>query len=338
MENDYYGEQLDLFKSGKPKLTFDKPLRLIELFAGYGSQALALKYLGVKFEHWRISEWAVNSIQAYKDMHFADDDTDYSAGLSVDEIKEWLNGRISADYNQPMSKEQIKRLPESRCRTIYNNMKATRNIGSVVLASGEYLGITDTDRFTYLLTYSFPCQDLSPAGRGAGMDRGAETRSGMLWQVERLLKETKELPQMLLMENVPQVVGTKNLHNFREWIYFLESKGYTSEYAIINAKDCGVPQNRERCFCLSWLGDFRYDFPDALPLEKRLKDVLEENVPESYYLSEATIQSLIDHKKRHEEAGHGFGWQPTDGGYARCITTEATYRQTSNFLIVRKEV
>lgn len=72
-----FGEQLDLFKTGKQRLTFDKPIRLIELFAGYGSQALALKYLGIRFEHWKISEWAVNSIQAYKDMHFYNDKTDY---------------------------------------------------------------------------------------------------------------------------------------------------------------------------------------------------------------------------------------------------------------------
>ena len=306
--------QIDLFKTGKEKLRFDKPVRLIEVFAGYGSQALALKYLGVPFEHWKISEWAVNSIQAYKDMHFYEDDHDYSHGIPIEEIRSYLAYRISSDYDSPLDENQVKRIPEKKCRTIYNNMKATHNIGSVVLAKGTDLNIVDTDKFTYLLTYSFPCQDLSSAGKGKGMEKGSGTRSGMLWEVERLLKETENLPQILLMENVPQVVADKNIRNFREWIYFLESKGYTSEYAIINAKDCGVPQNRERCFCISWLGDYYYDFPEKEPLTKRLKDVLEDEVPERYYLAESTIESLIEHKRRHEEAGHGFGWKPTDGG------------------------
>ena len=306
--------QIDLFKTGKEKLCFDKPVRLIELFAGYGSQALALKYLGIPFEHWKISEWAINSIQAYKDMHFYEDNHDYSHEIPIEEIRSYLAYRISSDYDSPLDENQVKRIPEKKCRTIYNNMKASNNIGSVVLAKGTDLNIVDTDKFTYLLTYSFPCQDLSSAGKGAGMERGSGTRSGMLWEVERLLKETENLPQILLMENVPQVVADKNIRNFREWIYFLESKGYTSEYAIINAKDCGVPQNRERCFCISWLGDYYYDFPEKEPLTKRLKDVLEDEVSERYYLAESTIESLIEHKRRHEEAGHGFGWKPTDGG------------------------
>ena len=81
--------QISLF-DGDHKLTIDKPIRLIELFAGYGSQALALKYLGANFEHWKICEWAVKSIQAYKDLHFGDDNTDYSATKTQDEVIDYL--------------------------------------------------------------------------------------------------------------------------------------------------------------------------------------------------------------------------------------------------------
>ena len=104
--------QIDLFKTGKEKLCFDKPVRLIELFAGYGSQALALKYLGVPFEHWKISEWAINSIQAYKDMHFYEDDHDYSHGIPIEEIRSYLAYRISSDYDSPLDENQVKRIPE----------------------------------------------------------------------------------------------------------------------------------------------------------------------------------------------------------------------------------
>ncbi|MDE6867719.1 MAG: DNA cytosine methyltransferase, partial [Clostridia bacterium] len=171
------------------KFKITKPIRLIELFAGYGSQALALKYLGVPFEHWKISEWAVKSIQAYKDLHFFDDNTDYSEQLTVQEIRARLYGKISSDYVKPMSDERINRMAEKRLRTIYNNMQATHNLGSICTVKGSDLQITETDEYCYILTYSFPCQDLSVAGKGAGMAKDSGTRSGLLWEVERLLTE-----------------------------------------------------------------------------------------------------------------------------------------------------
>ena len=100
--------QISIFDGSQP-LKITKPIRLIECFAGYGSQALALKYLGVEFEHWKIAEWAVKSIQAYKDMHFHDDNTDYSAEHSKEQLIDFLFEKgISADYNKPMTREQIK--------------------------------------------------------------------------------------------------------------------------------------------------------------------------------------------------------------------------------------
>lgn len=133
------------FFDGTQKFRNDKPIRLIELFAGYGSQALALKYLGVQFEHYRISEWATKSIQAYKDLHATDDRTDYSQGLTPAEIKAWLTGKISTDYSTPATAEQIGRFSEKTVRTLYNNMRATRNIGSITQATASDLAIEDTD-------------------------------------------------------------------------------------------------------------------------------------------------------------------------------------------------
>lgn len=134
-----------------------KPIRLIECFAGYGSQALALKYLGVPFEHHRICEWAVPSIQAYKDAHFTDDNRDYSKDLTKEEVINYLyNKGISMDYNQPMKLEQIKRLGEEQVRTIYNNIVATNNLVNIQQVKGCDLGITNKDEYEYILTYSFP--------------------------------------------------------------------------------------------------------------------------------------------------------------------------------------
>lgn len=284
--------QISLFDGSKP-LKITKPIRLIECFAGYGSQALALKYLGVYFEHWKIAEWAVKSIQAYKDMHFPDDNTDYSAEHSKEWLIDYLYSKgISADYNKPMTREQISRMGEEKIRTVYNNIIATHNLVSVCGVNGKDLEITDTDKYDYILTYSFPCQDLSQAGLSKGMKKGSGTRSGLLWEIERILDECEELPQILLMENVPQVIGEKNRDAFRDWFLKLESLGYKSWYTIMNGKDYEVPQNRERCFMVSCLGDYYYDFPTPKPLKLRLKDMLESKVDEKYYLSDVTIERI----------------------------------------------
>ena len=153
-------EQQTIFDILYPRFKIDKPIRLIELFSGYGSQALALKYLGVKFEHWKTCEWAVKSIQAYKDIHFTDVDIELNQDRTKEEMVEFLYQKgISADYNKPMTKEQINRLSMDQLKTIIKNITITHNLVNIQHVKGEDLEIKDTDAFTYLLTYSFPCQD-----------------------------------------------------------------------------------------------------------------------------------------------------------------------------------
>ena len=283
--------QMSMF-DGTQEFRNDKPIRLIELFAGYGSQALALKYLSVPFEHYHISEWAIKSIQAYKDMHFPNDNTDYSKWSTVAEVKAWLFGKISSDYNTPMTNEQINRLSEKQVRTIYNNMQATHNLGAITQITARDLAVFDTEKFCYIMTYSFPCQDLSLAGQGKGMTQGSGTRSGLLWEVERLLGEMTERPQILLMENVPQVVGSTGIKDFAQWIERLEEFGYKNYWQLINAKDYGIPQNRNRCFMVSILGDYFYSFPKKHGLKYRLKDFLDKQVDEKYYLSDKALKYI----------------------------------------------
>lgn len=328
-------EQIGIF-DGASQLQITKPIRLIELFAGYGSQALALKYLGVPFEHHRTCEWAVKSIQAYKDLHFTGDCNDYSAGIPSDKIESFLFERgISADYNKPMTREQIHRLGEKQQRKIYNNIKATRNLVSVCNCTAENLAIKDTDKYTYIMTYSFPCQDLSIAGNMDGMERGSGTRSGLLWEVERLLRETKNKPQILLMENVPEVIGKRNIKHFAEWLKFLESLGYKCYWKCLNAKDFSVPQNRNRCFMVSVLGDMFYQFPQPITLQSRLKDILEGTVDKKYFLSEKMIRYFIKHNEKQKENGNGFMWRITEqDGIASTITTMAGSRTGDTYIRV----
>lgn len=176
----------------------------------------------------------------------------------------------------------------------YNAVHGTNfSVSDITKISAEDLGIKETDKYEYIMTYSFPCQDLSRAGRQKGMARSSGTRSGLLWEVERLLKEMEELPQILLMENVPDLLSKKNQPDFIEWCKFLEGLGYQNKYSILNSKDFGVPQNRKRCFMLSWLEKNKYyDFPVGKPPTKKLKDVLETEVEEKYYLSNKLIKSL----------------------------------------------
>lgn len=143
-----------------------------------------------------------------------------------------------------------------------------------------------------LIRFHRACQDLSKAGLGKGMEKGSGTRSGMLWEVERILDECEELPQVLLMENVPDVIGTKNIKHFSNWLEKLESLGYKCFWKVLNGKDYGVPQNRERCFMVSILGDYCYEFPEPIKLEKRLKDLLEDEVDEKFYLSDRAISGI----------------------------------------------
>lgn len=273
-----------------PTYKITKPIRLIEFFAGYGSQALALKYLGVEFEHWKICEWAIKSIQAYKDLHFTNSNIEIN--MAKEEMVDYLYQKgISTNYNDPMTKQQVSRLNEKQLQTIIKNIKITNNLVNIQQVKGKDLCITDTDKFTYLLTYSFPCQDLSLAGNRALMS-DTSTRSGMLWEVERILTELEEKPQILLMENVPQVHGEGAKEDFNKWQLRLEELGYKNYWQDLIATDYGIPQTRNRCFMVSILGDYNYTFPKPIPLKLKLKDLLEDKVDEKYYLSDKQISDI----------------------------------------------
>ena len=207
-------------------------MKVLELFAGYGSQALALENLGIDFTS-DISEIDKYAIDAYNQIH---------------------------GY--------------------------TKNWGDITKIDEKELPYYD------LITYSFPCQDISLAGLQKGLDKDSETRSSLLWECERIIRAVK--PKYLLMENVKNLVGEKHKPNFIRWLRVLEMMGYQNYWQVLNAKDYGVPQNRERVFVVSILGFEQYLFPNPIKLEKRLKDVLEHDVDEKYYLSDSMLKYIQD--------------------------------------------
>lgn len=232
--------QVSIFDVIRKPYKIRKPIRLIELFAGVGSQAMALRDLGICFEHWKVVEIDRFAVESYNAIH----------GTNVE--------------------------PTDICKL-----------------TGDDLNIHDTIQYCYIMTYSFPCQDLSVAGKQRGMAKGSGTRSGLLWEVERLLNECKELPQVLLMENVPTVHSENNIKDFNSWIHFLEGKGYSCYWEDLNAANYGVAQNRKRCFMVSILGSYNYKFPKPRPLDKTMKDYLEDEVDERYYLKGEKVDKLI---------------------------------------------
>ena len=162
------------------------------------------------------------------------------------------------------------------------------------------------------------------------------TRSGMLWEVERILSECKgleTLPQVLLMENVPQIHNQFNMPDFHKWQVRLEELGYKSYWQDLIATDYGIPQTRNRCFMISILGDYSYTFPKPIPLKLKLKDMLEDNVDEKYYLSDKIIDFFTKNEELQKENGNGFRFNVSDGNViAKTITTRAGSRMDDNFI------
>ena len=199
-------------------------LRVFEAFAGYGSQSIALRNLGIEHEVVAISEIDKYAIKAYEAIH--------GPTLNLGDI----------------SKIDVNDIPEHD-----------------------------------LFTYSFPCQDLSVAGKQKGLGEG--TRSGLLYECEKVIEHCR--PKYLLLENVKNLVGKKFKADFDKWLEYLEGLGYTNYWKVLNAKNYGVPQNRERVFVVSILGEHEpFEWPTPIPLDKCIKDMLEEQVDEKYYLSD----------------------------------------------------
>lgn len=297
MPNGY--DEIDLLAQSREQYNNKKHILLIEFFAGIGSQAKALEVMGVPFSHHKICEWAYNSIIAYNEIHIKDH-TDYAKDLTRQELIDYLNGNISTNYNEPCD---CTRKNDEWLRTCYNSCIATHNLMNIQNVKGrdlEFDNETLKNNQVWLF-YSFPCQDISNAGLKKGFD-DTSTRSGMLWEVIRILRERERerlpLPSVMIMENVPDIISSKFLGNFHKLLDILSNLGFTNYFKVMNAKDYGVPQNRKRCFVVSINNreGTGFEFPIRRRLKYHLKDFLDKQVDESYYLDDATIERISNWK------------------------------------------
>ncbi len=203
----------------------------------------------------------------------------------------------------------------------------TPNYGDI--SKIDWSSVPDFD----FLTYSFPCTDISTAGQQKGLAEGSGTRSSLLWECRKAIEAKR--PKYLFMENVKNLVSKKFTPYLKEWIRFLEGQGYSNYTKVLNAKDFGVPQNRERVFMVSILGEVSFHFPKPFTLEKRLKDVLEKDVDESFYLSEKVVNTFLARNEKNKAKGNGVKFEPKMGDViASSILTNAGSRDCDNYVYV----
>ena len=226
-------------------------LRVFEAFAGIGAQASALKRLNINYEIVGISEWFTEAILCYDQIQ-NDGKPEIELPTIEEQIKYLNQFTFSKDSIHPIS--DISKMSEDLISQLYKANKRTKNYGSIIDIGDGKIKMPDTD----LLTYSFPCQDLSTGGLTKGMKKGSGTRSGLLWEIEKILlimKKENRLPKYLLMENVKAILAPSNRVDLNQWLHFLESIGYqNNEPLVLDATRFGIPQDRKRCFIISRLG------------------------------------------------------------------------------------
>ena len=188
-----------------------------------------------------------------------------------------------------------------------------------------------------LITYGFPCQDISLAGKQKGLfnDDGTQTRSGLFFEALRVIETTQ--PRVAIAENVKNLTGKKFKEQFALVLESLDEAGYNNYWKVLNAKDYGIPQNRERVFIISIRKDIDkgYEFPEPFPLQLRLKDMLDDEVDEKFYLT-TTADYFIKHSFESEEKGNGFRFEPhvkKNANISKTVTTRAGGRMDDNFVM-----
>lgn len=226
----------------------NKKLRVFEAFAGIGAQASALDRLGINYEIVGISDWFTDAVICYDAIHRKEGDE-----IVVPDKEKQMDYLSQFQFSRDSIKPtRLELLDNEYLERLYIANKRSKNYGSITQIKGEKLPRID------LLVYSFPCQDLSTGGKGLGMSKGSGTRSGLLWEIERILKELNKLnrlPEYLLLENVRNILAPVYRKDLNKWLAFLKRLGYANDECMtLNALDFGVPQDRERAFIVSHLG------------------------------------------------------------------------------------
>lgn len=260
-------------------------IKVFEAFAGYGSQRMALRNIGVEFEVVGISEIEGDVLQSYAAIHSDFLELRKEIEKHVPASKEEMIGyleHINVPLNYKTFENRAGKLKLPKLQDMYLANKLIKNYGDIQLINPNDLPDFD------LFTYSFPCQDISVAGYQHGLNADSGTRSSLLWECCKIIEVKK--PRYLMMENVKNLVGNNHKGNFLKFLDYLESLGYTNSWAVLNARDYGTPQNRERVFCISeFHGEKKFEFPEPIELKYKLYDILEKNVDDRYYLNNGQV-------------------------------------------------
>lgn len=281
-------------------------LKTFEAFAGYKSQELALDLYGVPNQSVGISEIEPDPIIAACAIRFGNDDGSFNypdIAWMRDELK-----ILGVGWDFKNKKSRINRMPVKKLKQLYRATTLLKNYGDISNLMPEYI----PDH--HVFTYSYPCQDISGAGKGGGFKEGSGTRSSLLWECKKIIEVKR--PRALMMENVKKLVSKAFMPDFQAWLDYLESLGYNNYWKVVNGNECGIPQNRERVFCVSILKEYDFGlfaFDEPFDSGLRLKDLLEPVVDEKYYIPLSKSKELIDRyiARYGEPPKDGSGLDPT---------------------------
>ncbi len=303
--------------------------RVVELFSGIGSQAAALKNIGLNIDVVATSEWDIQAFVAYDYIHNGKHISRETNDLNREEVLERL-GKYSLSTNgkEPMNKNAFSRFSNDKLKAILSSIENTHNLVDISKVDGSQMP-SDID----IMTYSFPCQDLSNVGAFhgylKGIDKGSGSRSSLLWEVGRILKDIegskRKMPRYLVMENVPTLLSKRHVNNFNLWKEDLEELGYISKEFKLNAKDFGIPQHRPRLLMLSVYVGKSKKYKKAITeyFEKTTADTIISNFKNSKYYKKLFIKDLLrmdyDKEKYLKEA---LSCNPNDTPSRRKIWNE----------------
>lgn len=261
-----------------------KKIRVFEAFAGIGAQRRALQNVMTnKYEIVGLADWYVPAIMVYETIHNGFSKKDINNSITREEMELYLSSKpLSWNSKNLVNTSFWKRKNLEQLRIIYSAIKKSelsKNIFDVRELYKRTLEGID------LLTYSFPCQDLSQQGVQKGMKKNSGTRSGLLWEIEKALENTKkiDLPKYLLMENVTALLNKNNKEELRDWINKLEQLGYKNSIGILNSGDFGSSQARKRVFMISSLGE-KIDLPVGTQKPSELTKILQEDFDDIYFM------------------------------------------------------
>lgn len=289
-----------------------KNLKVLELFGGVGCQRLGIERAGWRVESVGVSEWDVNALRSYAALH-ADVENRHNFARVLDKGSEYtVDGKQGVKYQN---------LPLKLQKEIEVLTQQTGNLGDIRRV--DKLPACD------VLTYSYPCQDVSIAGKQKGV--GVGTRSGLLYEVERLLKSAEQLPSILVLENVTNAMRGKHAEGFSLWLRELEKLGYTNHVEVLNAVDFGMAQSRERVFVVSIHVTSSFTYSGAVRKKEkvRLQSILDKEVEEKYNVPDAKKQEILERlgQKNIKDKGEGVlvgGYQKNQGiktdGICTCLT------------------